>query len=196
MRPEQGCLFCHSCWEVPGIMYNRILRINKLCTTKILLGNSQLLRHSRNLLHCMQHKSLITVFITASTGLYFDPQKSPAFTGSWRKFWSSKFQAYALPPHEVYNQHTWCPLRPGAVNILQHITSWLYELQNTISTLTLKIRQHLPPEWMYPVIRLQGITTQMISTSKYTTTKNVLQFLCFQLAQKVFMTEVYVWISS
>jgi hypothetical protein len=42
----------------------------------------------------------------------------------------------------------------------------------------------MPPEWMYPVIRLQGITTQMISTSKYTTTKNVLQFLCFQLAKK------------
>jgi len=45
----------------------------------------------------------------------------------------------------------------------------------------------MPPERMYPAIRLQGITTQMISTSKHTTTKNVLQFLCFQLAQKVFM---------
>jgi hypothetical protein len=51
-------------------------------------------------------------------------------------------------------------------------------------------------EWMYPVIRLHGITTQVTSTSIYTTTKNVLQFLGFQLAQNVYMTVVYVWSSS
>jgi hypothetical protein len=74
MCPEQGCLFYHSCWEVPAIMDNRILRFTKLCVTKVLLESWQLLRHSRNLLHSMQHKSFITVFTRASTGLYLDAQ--------------------------------------------------------------------------------------------------------------------------
>jgi hypothetical protein len=136
----------------------------------------------------MQHESFITVFTRASTGLYLDPPKVSSFYRLMKKYLKLKTPSVCIIPHEVYNQYTWCPSRPGAVNILQHSTSWLYELQNTLFTLTLKMGQHVPPGWMYPVIRLHGITTQMTSTSKYTTTKTVLQILGFQLAQKVFMT--------
>ena len=54
----------------------------------------------------------------------------------------------------------------------------------------------MPPLWMYPVIRVQGITTQMISASKYTTTKNVLQFFVFSWHKKCLEQYVHVWISS
>jgi hypothetical protein len=109
-------------------MYNRILRFTKLCVTKVLLESWQLLRHSRNLLQSVQHRSFITVFTKASTGLYLDPQKSPTFTGSWRKIRSSKHQAYASSPMRcTINIHD-VPWDPSEHTTTHHImTVWTAE---------------------------------------------------------------------
>jgi len=51
----------------------------------------------------------------------------------------------------------------------------------------------MPPEWMHPVIRVQGITTQMISTSKYTTTKKCVAFFMFSAGTKSVYNSRYVF---
>jgi len=69
----------------------------------------------------------------------------------------------------------------------------MYELQNILSTVILKMRQHMPPEWIYPGIRLQGITTRMMNTSKFTTTKKCIAIFMFSAGTKIVYERRYMF---
>jgi len=54
----------------------------------------------------MQHKSLITVFITASTGLYLDPPEVSSFYRFVKKDLELETPSICIIRHEAYNQYT------------------------------------------------------------------------------------------
>ena len=112
---------------MPAFTYNRLLRFNKLCTTKVLLGSWQLPRHSRNLLHSMQYKSFNTVFTRTSTGLYLDPSKVSSFYRFVKKDLELKTPSICIiPPWDVQSIYMMSLETRGSEHITTHhiLTVW------------------------------------------------------------------------
>jgi hypothetical protein len=166
-------------------MYDRILRFTKLCVTKVFLESWQLLRHSRNLLQSMQHKSFITVFTKASTGLYLDPQKSPTFRGSWRKIQSSKHMHHPIWGVQSINMMSLETRNSEHITTHHIMTIWTAEYLihcDSADEVAYAPRMDISSD---KTIRHHNPDDKHLKIHYH---KKVLQFLCFQLAQKLFMT--------